>query len=266
MSRAENDGRLADYLLGKLPEEEQERLEQEYLADDSRYEDVLAVEDELLVEYARGELEPADRARVEARLLRTDQDRERLAWARSLVTWFDTSRVPASPERLSWKYGLAAAALIAVAFAALLAQNLSLRRQVQQAEAARATAVQALADGQRTPPAGNAAAPAPEPPLVVSLSLAPGLERSSGAMPRITVPAAAATLRLDLKRPAGLVTGELTAILRDVDGRTLWTGPASNLGPTITVNIDASRLATGDYEVVLRDRRDRAEYYFSAIR
>jgi hypothetical protein len=159
------------------------------------------------------------------------------------------------------------AAVIALACAALIAQNLSLRRQLEQAEAARATAAQALADAQRTPPAQNPPSAAREAPLVVSLSLAAGLVRGTSTLPRVAVPAAAATVRLQLQLPAGLTAPSLAAVLRDVDGNTLWTGPASELGQAVTVDIPAAQFTTGDYEVVLRDGgQDRAEYYFSIVR
>jgi hypothetical protein len=226
MAHVDHEDRIVEYLLGTLPAAEAERLEQEFLSDDSRYEDVLAVEDELLLEYARGRLALPDRTRVETRLLRTDEDRERLAWARALAAWFDTPQKDASRVwPMSFKYLVPIAAVVALAFAALIAQNLSLRRQVEQAEIARATAAQALAD------------------------------------------ATAATVRLQLQLPAGVTTPLLAAVLRDVDGKTLWTGPASELVQAVTVDIPASHFATGDYEVVLRDGgQDRAEYYFSIIR
>lgn len=304
MSRAAQDRRIVDYLLGTLPEGEQERVEQEFLSDDGRYEEVLAAEDELLLDYARGELAPDDRLRVEQRLIQSEQDRERLAWARALAAWFDS---PRTDSRRAWstlrlrssfggqaiKYLLPIAALVAVAFGALVAQNLTLRRQVEQSDAARATAEQALAQAQ-----GNAAErdrlakrlaelqeeqarlaqnTAPPPgsrptPLVVSLSLAPGLVRGSGAMPRVVLAGGATGLRLQLELPADITARPFTALLRDADGRTRWTAAAPAAGRSVSVEIPASRLGRGDYEVVLRDRTpagsagDIAEYYFSVTR
>src|SRR5688500_7023160 len=63
MAHVDHENRIAEYLLGQLPAAEAERLEQEFLSDDSRYEEVLAVEDELLLEYARGRLALPDRTR-----------------------------------------------------------------------------------------------------------------------------------------------------------------------------------------------------------
>ena len=44
---SDQEKRMAQYLLGQLPEEDQAELERRYLADDSLFEELLAIEDDL---------------------------------------------------------------------------------------------------------------------------------------------------------------------------------------------------------------------------
>jgi len=77
------DRLLADYLLGRLPEEEQLRLEAAYLADPEAQEELVALEAELIDAYVRGELGPVERQGLEAGLLASPRGRARLDFARS---------------------------------------------------------------------------------------------------------------------------------------------------------------------------------------
>src|SRR5262245_15493549 len=73
--------RLAEYLLGRLPEQEEAELEDRYLEDDARFEELLAMEADLRDAYARGELPSAGRQAFEERLLAAASQKERQAFA-----------------------------------------------------------------------------------------------------------------------------------------------------------------------------------------
>lgn len=79
------DKRLADYLLGNLPESEQIRLEEEYLADPSAQNRLLMVEDELVDAYLQGQLTPIERERFQAGFLASPRGRRKLELAKSLT-------------------------------------------------------------------------------------------------------------------------------------------------------------------------------------
>jgi hypothetical protein len=83
---ATDDELLRSYLLGELPEEEAERLEQRLLAEDDLFELSEAVEADLLAACDRGELTGEERERVLRRLAASPSGRERLALARALNT------------------------------------------------------------------------------------------------------------------------------------------------------------------------------------
>ncbi|MBO0798375.1 MAG: hypothetical protein J2P31_06090 [Blastocatellia bacterium] len=80
-----NDQRIIQYLLNELPEEDQVRFEDEYLEDDALFEQVRAVEEELIEDYVRGRLTERVRRLFERHYLASEQRRARLESARQLI-------------------------------------------------------------------------------------------------------------------------------------------------------------------------------------
>jgi len=77
---------LRGMLLGKLPEQERENLEERLLHDEELYEDFLEIETSLLDAWARGELSMEDIERLEQALSVSAEGRAKLEVARSLAT------------------------------------------------------------------------------------------------------------------------------------------------------------------------------------
>jgi len=77
------------YLLGELAEADQAALEQELLLDRGKFDQVWAVENELIDSYVRGEMSRADRERFEGHYLASPLHRERVAIAESFLTDID---------------------------------------------------------------------------------------------------------------------------------------------------------------------------------
>lgn len=73
------------YLFGELSEAEQEAFEAAYFADDAFFDRFLAVKTELMDLYARGEILPEKRAKMEAYFLGTGPRRESLAESRLFI-------------------------------------------------------------------------------------------------------------------------------------------------------------------------------------
>lgn len=73
------------YLLGELSEAAQGEVEQAYFADDSLFERFLAVKDDLIDAYARGELKGEKLDRFEQHYLRTKARREKVDESRALI-------------------------------------------------------------------------------------------------------------------------------------------------------------------------------------
>jgi anti-sigma factor RsiW len=71
------------YLLGELPAVLAEAFEASLFHDAARFEDTLAIEDELIDAFIRGELSVERRVRFEARYFATVEGRERIANAKT---------------------------------------------------------------------------------------------------------------------------------------------------------------------------------------
>jgi hypothetical protein len=85
----QRENMIRRYLLGDLAEAEQTALEQELLIDRGKFDQVWAVENELIDSYVRGEMSGADRKRFEAHYLASPLHRERVAIAESFLTDID---------------------------------------------------------------------------------------------------------------------------------------------------------------------------------
>ena len=73
------------YLLGELSEQEQTQLEEEYFANDALFERFLAVKDDLIDAYARGELAADKRRRFEKHFLASRPRQERVEEAKGFI-------------------------------------------------------------------------------------------------------------------------------------------------------------------------------------
>jgi hypothetical protein len=89
MKNDQRENLIRRYLLGELTEAEQTALEQELLIDRGRFDQVWAVENELVDSYVRGEMSRADRERFDAHYLASPLHRERVAIAESFLAKID---------------------------------------------------------------------------------------------------------------------------------------------------------------------------------
>ncbi|HYK21736.1 MAG TPA: hypothetical protein VEV42_13425, partial [Pyrinomonadaceae bacterium] len=83
--KTQAEGRLTQYLLGKLSEAERESIESEFFADEDAFEQTLIAEDELVDAYARDELPAKERTQFEETFLNSVAARERVQFARALA-------------------------------------------------------------------------------------------------------------------------------------------------------------------------------------
>ena len=80
-----SDQTIIRYLLNELPAEDQARFEEAYLSDGSLFEQVRALEEELIEDYVKGDLSGRERRRFERHYLASDQRRARIEAARELL-------------------------------------------------------------------------------------------------------------------------------------------------------------------------------------
>lgn len=81
------DALVREFLLGKLADEERERIENLFLTDPQTRETVLTLEEELIEEYLEGNLTEADNERFRARYAQTDEQRRKLRISKSIKDW-----------------------------------------------------------------------------------------------------------------------------------------------------------------------------------
>jgi hypothetical protein len=84
MIQNQDQNRIRLYLLGKLADSEKERIEQELLANDELFEEILIVEEELADDYVAGKLSHAERADFESNFLATPERQQNLRFAQAL--------------------------------------------------------------------------------------------------------------------------------------------------------------------------------------
>ena len=273
-SHADKRSVLRQYLLGELPTDSQQSVEETLLTDDDFYQELLIVEDDLVDEYLAGTLPAGARERFEGHFLLTPARRQKLAFSSAFRKYvadeaeasqpFESDAEAARPVEpdgprltpgrgapsffarrpvLSW--ALAATLLLAVSTTVWIATR----------------------DG-RAP-----AAPAAN---VFQIRLTTGAVRQGGEMTRVAPPADAGVLRLSLELPAAEHRSYQAALKSD-DGRVLLTrddlqAQAAGGDPSVNFDVPAELLTRGDYRVALRGRtaegaaEDVANYSFRLVR
>ena len=82
-----SDGVMMRYLLGDVSDEERVQLEERYFVDDGVFEQLSALEDELIDDYIRGELAESQRKQFELHFLTSVERRQKLAFAESFAQY-----------------------------------------------------------------------------------------------------------------------------------------------------------------------------------
>jgi hypothetical protein len=79
------DRTIIRYLLNELPADDQSRFEEAYFSDGSLFEQVQALEEEIINDYVKGDLSGRERRRFESHYLASEQRRARIETARQLL-------------------------------------------------------------------------------------------------------------------------------------------------------------------------------------
>jgi hypothetical protein len=254
---AEPNDRRMQYLLGRLPEPEQEDFEQESLMDDERFEELVSAEDDLIDAYVAGQLGAEDARRFEARFLAAPARRERVEFARALsrLVESDVGRSPAASRR-GWSWWLPLAASVAAAavggWSLLrvqgLAAALSGARGEQQVLERRLSQERARAERL----AGDLAASREGAGGMASWTLEPGGERDPGRSPVRVVPADAEWVRLRLRADSVPAAAPLRVVVETAEGQRVALQEGLRPRPgAVEVILPAALLAPGSYVVVV---------------
>jgi hypothetical protein len=258
VSQPLEDGRLTAYLLGRLSPEEEETVETEYLGEVDAYERLQAAEDDLIDAYVAGRL-PADDVRRFEERFRAPARRERVAFARALRQLVEQKAERPPSRRASLLLPLAAAVPLALAgwlFVTMRELRTELTRQrEQQAVRERDSAL----DRARIASLEQELA-SPRPAAgVVTWRLDPGFERDGPPSARLTVPADAAEVRLQLSLSPGAGNGPFVARVESAEGHLVaelhGLRSREDDASKVDVVVPAASLPPGTYVVILRDGR-----------
>lgn len=103
MTDQSNDSKMITaYLLGELSEPEQEEIEVRYFTDDALFEQLLAIEDDLIDRYARGQMSDSERLRLERHFMKSPMRRKRVRFAAALLRHIGALAADVRRQRLSW--------------------------------------------------------------------------------------------------------------------------------------------------------------------
>jgi hypothetical protein len=221
-----DDEVLRGYLLGRLAEDSREGVEKRLFSDDRIFwEHLCLVEDELIDQYVRGELDGEDCVHFERDFLCTDERRGKLELSRALKDYVERRQ---ESRRGAWDWLRNPVATPAWALAVAATLLLALPAAVWQLAGARGPQAEA------------------------SAWLSPGLVRDvGGELTRVTLPPRCQLVRLRLdpgltERPA------YRATLHEVAGDVLWSQDklrAAPIGgkPAVTLALPCDLLRADDY-------------------
>lgn len=301
-SQRSNETWHVKYLLGHLTEQEQVDVEDRAFADAASLSALEATEADLIDAYVRGELSQSDRRSFEFRFLTSPQRRRKVEFARALATMTSESKTqePRAAGRpffmgafWRWNPVVQFAAAVAVLLwivggAWLVSENAAIRSRVAALEAERRdfdrreqSLRQRLSEEQSRAAALSAQnrqpSEAARAPLVASLVLMPGLSRAQTRVEQLVLSPSVQIARIEIELDSRDDYPRFRAELRTRRGEELMS--RSNLvrrksGPGFTVSVDlpASALAAGDYELALKGitadhtSQDVGYYYFGVQR
>jgi hypothetical protein len=286
-TKADSQERLMRrYLLGELPEPEQSALEERYFSDSERLDEVWAVENQLVDDYARGRLSRKERKRFESHYLASPRHRDHVEFARMLFEAADEESAGETTSsrrdwlmatlrgpQLAWGLSLAALLLIVIGGAWLLNERSQLHDQLAALRSERATtqerereladqiAAQRRQNDQLTAEleqsrARQAAATSETPrPAIFSFLLTSGLLRGSGEPQSLTIPRGADQIELRMRLETADHTSYQAAI-RTVEGAEVFSHRnikprAGRNGATIAIKAPKTKLSSGDYILTL---------------
>lgn len=219
------------YLLGELSDSDAARFEEQYLADRNLFEELAAVETDLIDSYVHAGLQPERRARCEERFLISDILRAKVENAKLLAR-------KASPPRVA--RNLAVWASMAAAIVLMVGSVLLTTRRTD-----------------RTQPATLRV------PMVVAFALTSGLERGPGHEQTIAVPGAADVVRLQVEMESKRYPA-VDAVVEKAEGAKVWSKAGAVVdGAMLALDVPTGILHDGVYILTIQSGGATvAEYSF----
>ncbi len=269
------------YLLGDLTEDQRLVFEEQFLANDELFHDVLEAETDLIDAYVDDVLTPEERQKFELRFLTVPDRRARVEVARVLRLRMETGReadtekksgggklIAFRPKLLgiprTW-FAVAAGLLLAASIGAIvmLTRPWSDGESRKIDEVVRTDQNPDSLDRKATdqpptdrlpaeipaPAAPSAPHPAPSRSTLLTVVLSGGLTRGQGGLPRVTVPAGTGRIQFRLPVEDATEFVGFQASLRTLDGQAVASRDKLRAGSrgTVAVVLPADRLKPGTY-------------------
>jgi len=249
---SDEERQMTHYLLGQLAEHEEAEIERRYLADDTLFEELLAIEDDLHDAYSRDELSGPDREAFEHRLLTLPRQKDK----QELVETFHRHVLrAASPARRASKLELllgfvrAQRKVFLPVFSAAVAILIVGVWWVGHRGVRPGTSNSVPGQGAETQ--GQKPSPSPESPgATFAVTLVPGLARGGEGSEAVVIPAETSRVRFEARFEGQYPS--YRALLETVEGRQVWS--EGNLqaetfpgGLRIFLDVSSSLLSPGDY-------------------
>jgi hypothetical protein len=305
-----SDDLIVQYLLGELSENQQVELEDRAFEDPVLLSNITAVEHDLIDEYVAGRIRDGRLERFKSHFLASAERRKKVAFAKALkdVAAAAPSRATTREQlpgrsvfasfftfltRPATAYAFAGAAVVLVIAAVWLVLNTrTLRSEVARLRAIQETQVserrqlETELNNQRAQTEDLAAqleeakqdtgAVTEEPqkspsPIIAALTLLPGLSRSGGTIPRLTIPRDTTIVRLqiviDPHETYRVFSATVTRGGQTVHSASRLIPATSRAGKSVRLNIAATAMRAGRYEVSLKGLSDNGPadigyYYF----
>ena len=297
MKSAANEDTMTRYLLGQLPEQDAATLEERFFRDDDFFEELRAVEADLIDQYVRGELSGAELHQFGSHFLKSAARRQRVDFAKALADAANQSATQAPsamstagsrrvalspmPPRPLPKWLAIAAMLLLVAGAWLAFENRRLARQIRSVQDSRFTeeshrrelegrvkdlqssnsqlTAELEQERRKQPSSGSSIA------SVVAFVLSPGMVRSTDEPTRLVVPKEVDKVKLQLDVETAGDHQSYRVELRTVGGQLVWSqdmlqARTTNWGKVVVFLIPSSVLAAGEHELTLRGLIGRGKF------
>jgi hypothetical protein len=248
------------YLLGRLSEDEAERLERAYFGDESRADAIAAAESDLVDAYVAGTLPPPDREAFEAYYLSSPVHRDRVETARLLAA--AAAGAAAGRRPIAAWLGLAAAAA-ALAVFVFHSSRPSPRMD------RRAVSVPSPTPPPASPTPAATPVVAPSPPnRTLAFALASVRVRGDQGTPELRLPPGVDEVALELEDAGG--QAGLSFSVRTVEGTRVASGRVERRGGSSrgVARVAAARLRPDDYIVAVSAAGEPpvAQYFFRITR
>ena len=230
---------LRRWLLGLLPQQESQSLEERLITDTALYEELLIVEDELIDDYLAGGLTASEREAFDSYFMNSPERQEQFRIANALRLYIDESKQDVSNQQFAnaapvkaadrrWTLFRTPVAAVSLAAAVLLV-----------------VALVWLALSLHSPSSGNS----------LSVILTPGGQtREGGSVQTVIVPPGTEFLQLHL-RLARNDFQTYRATLVNSEGNVVQTTenlrPSAGTEPTIQLSVKAEQTPPGEYQLKL---------------